>query len=524
MKSIRHFIKTIAVAALSSGLTGCNSFLEEYSQDLSKVDTWTDLDELLLGSAYILPQQMVATYSLSGSDQWDILNFMADELRPSNQYGNGDRLGYGKAMFAFYTWQQDTGVDETLKYIGNDNVYFDNLYKRINVCNMAIALVDDLPAPKPADVAGKERVKGEAYYLRGAFYFMLANLYCEPYAPSTASQKPGLPLKFSEFVEDREFQPASLREMYEHVVSDLEMAEKCLEGKERKSIYHANRTAAQLLLSRVYLYMQNWEKAAEYAAKVIEAQPALLDLHSVTAGSNILTAGSPETIFSMGSYSIAGIFADTQSFWSPEKPYWLLTDETIGRYGVNDLRKDLYVGTSQYIGIKKVFGKVDGQNRAFGAYTEVGSNFLMRTAEAYLNLAEAQALAGNENGARKTLEDFLATRMTGDCSVTLSGNDLIDMIREERARELLLEGHRWFDLRRYTVCEPYPWSKPIEHVYAYFTSTRFERFDIYRLEAFDPAYTLPLPRSVRQFQTTIGGFERQGRTPIGTADRNYFVD
>ena len=32
-----------------------------------------------------------------------------------------------------------------------------------------------------------------------------------------------------------------------------------------------------------------------------------------------------------------------------------------------------------------------------------------------------------------------------------SGADLIKLIREERERELCLEGHRWFDLRRYMV-------------------------------------------------------------------------
>ena len=40
------------IALLFMGLTSCSSFLEEYSQDLSRVETVTDLDELLLGGAY----------------------------------------------------------------------------------------------------------------------------------------------------------------------------------------------------------------------------------------------------------------------------------------------------------------------------------------------------------------------------------------------------------------------------------------------------------------------------------------
>ena len=47
-----------------------------------------------------------------------------------------------------------------------------------------------------------------------------------------------------------------------------------------------------------------------------------------------------------------------------------------------------------------------------------------------------------------------------------SGEELVDEIRNERRKELCLEGHRWFDLRRYAACVKYPFKKEIVRVFA----------------------------------------------------------
>ena len=78
------------------------------------------------------------------------------------------------------------------------------------------------------------------------------------------------------------------------------------------------------------------------------------------------------------------------------------------------------------------------------------------------------------------------------------------------------EGHRWFDLRRYTVCEPYPWSKIIEHGHTYYENYSPVYTDYYRLETNDPAYTLPVPRSVLDFQANMGTNIRPFRRPVRT--------
>lgn len=497
-------------AVFALGATSCNDFLKESSQDLAKVDGWEDLDEVLLGDAYLPP----AKYG-ENTGNLDILHFMTDEIEGNDVYDANDSYGanYTDDMFPFFTWMADTGVDKQRRYVGGDSRYWNDLYKRIGVCNMVISLIDEQPERKAGDAMEKERIKGEAYFLRGAYYFLLVNLYGKPYVPATADSDLGVPVKLTEFIEDIEFERVSLNAVYAQVLNDLENAEHFLAGKSRKSIYHANLTATNLLQSRVYLYMQNWSKAAEYAGKVLKAQSSLLDLSTKEPGDDCLYKDSPETIFSMGGYTIASAFADNIGWLSYDEvpPTYLVSKDMRQLYEADDLRKPLYIGEAEQFGASNVFRKVNGQKSKLNNYCTVSSSFLLRTPEAYLTYAEAMAFDGNENEARKTLDSFLKTRMESSSAVTESGNDLIDLIRNERAREFLLEGHRWFDLRRYTVCEPYPWSKSITHDFHFWNYGEVQYSERYVLEPFDAAYTLPIPRAIRNFQISLGNNVRPDR-------------
>jgi hypothetical protein len=75
-----------------------------------------------------------------------------------------------------------------------------------------------------------------------------------------------------------------------------------------------------------------------------------------------------------------------------------------------------------------------------------------RTGEMYLIRAEARAMQG---GAKEVLgladlNDLRAARITGYIPAVLTGQALLDAIQTERRRELVGEGHRWFDLKRTT--------------------------------------------------------------------------
>jgi len=507
-------IKNILLAASVAICVSCSDFLEEYSQDLKKVESWSDLDELLLGDGYFDSGRIyVANYTVYTEGELDniaCIHFMGDEMEAGTDYPYQKGLGNRKTMYPFYTWQKDTGVDEEEKFVGSDSRYWDDLYKRINVTNMVIAVIDGQPEADEEDRLGKERVKGEAHFLRAACYFLLANLYGKPYVPATAASTPGVPVKTSEIIEDKEYTRNTLAEVYKQILDDLGEAEKYLSGKTRKSIYHANLTAVYLLKSRVYLYMQDWEHAAEYARKTLGEQDDLLFLALLTKGENALYKSSPETIFSMGGYMVAYNFEDGKWY----EPAFYLSDDMVSLFHENDWRSEHYIGEGDY-GHKPVFLKVHGQNSDYGKFGEVSDCFLLRTPEAYLTLAEASVMLGEEEEARKTLKAFLGSRMKTSVEVTETGGELMNLIRDERAREFLLEGHRWFDLRRYTVYETYPFSKTIEHGYTFYDTYNScsDYTNYYMLEKDDPAYTLPIPRDIRSFQVSIGNNERPERKP-----------
>jgi hypothetical protein len=73
-----------------------------------------------------------------------------------------------------------------------------------------------------------------------------------------------------------------------------------------------------------------------------------------------------------------------------------------------------------------------------------------RVAEMYLIRAEANARLNNDAAALQDLNALREARIAGYTPEVLSGSALIDAIGVERRKELVGEGHRFFDLKRTT--------------------------------------------------------------------------
>ena len=198
-----------------------------------------------------------------------------------------------------------------------------------------------------------------------------------------------------------------------------------------------------------------------------------------------------------------------------------VSDELYALYKDNDLRKTYFVKYNESDGYVEY---VKGGAVADFSRTSLSANFLFRTAEAYLNLAEATVYQGKEDDARKALNDLRGKRLATEqyADVEESGADLIELIREERGRELCLEGHRWFDLRRYMVCEKQPYSKTIRKSYTTFEYSYVTWSNVpvqtvvYQLEENDAAYTLPIPKEVLEYNTGMKNNERGIRSVVET--------
>lgn len=88
-------------------LTGCSSFLEEYSQDLAYIQSYEDLDELLLGNAYFERYICYSwqTSGMSGDQYYSWVHVSADELQQINDDFWWGPTGPGWVIFGYYTWQ-----------------------------------------------------------------------------------------------------------------------------------------------------------------------------------------------------------------------------------------------------------------------------------------------------------------------------------------------------------------------------------------------------------------------------------
>ena len=456
MKRYRFFSLIILLCCTS---VACNDFLTEYSHDQAYVQSYSDLDELIIGSGYMkcTGTHDYTYYSTAKETYYPYVHFMADETEVRNT-GTYDYYGedFLKMFYGFYTWQKDVDKDHEGTVGWTENQDWINLYKHINITNIILSQIDNQTIQTENDQQNVNRIKGEAHFLRGAYYFVLANLYGKPYSPTSAKTDLAVPIKLTKNIEDKVYTRATVEKTYEQVLEDLLTAEKHLKGQSRKSVTRAGHTATCLLLSRVYLYMQNYTEALKWAKACLEEQGSLTDLNDYQ-GTTFLTQTNPEVVFTMGGNFVgAGLSVGSGAF--------TVSNDLMQWYTEDDLRKQVFFdlpkeGVYPYKKASKKSGSRD-----------ISDNFVLRTAETYLNLAEAAACLGNEYttealNAYNTIRERRLANYTEDRSLT--GKDLVEAIRLERRLELCFEGHRWFDLRRYMVNELYPQEKtPINSCYS----------------------------------------------------------
>lgn len=451
-------------------LAACSDFLEEYSQDQFHPTSATDLNEFLLGSGYW-------GKSLSFAE----LEGLSDDVR---EYRT-TQFEMPPALYGFYTWQE-------FPYFDNEDKLWKEIYKSIGVANAIIAKIEDFAGD---DLYNK--VKGEAYYIRAAGYFLLANIYALPYTRETAANTLGVPVKLSNYVTGHDWHRTKLDTVYNTIVSDLLIAAKSLEGVEQPTIFRANEYAAHALLSRVYLYMENYERTiAECDAVLGSLKYRVTSLQGASADSCFTALARPEIIFSQGGYTspVTGSASVGDYFVFNLSSYCMKPSKNLKeQYSPNDLRRNLF--------IKDINGRNEFcYKTAYDDAYAVSDFGMLRLSEVVLNKAEAQAMLGREGEAVKTLEDLLVGRYSRVPEITATGADLVEWIRDERRRELCFEGHRWFDLRRYAVNSKYPFTKEIVHVVDFYDNSGYvvvkEPREVYRLVPYDTdnrKWCLPIP-------------------------------
>ena len=516
---MRDVMKRVCFIILLVGVfSGCSDFLEPKSQNEYVPKTAAALNEMLLGSAY--PKA-------SGRDLMSLLPMLDDDLACSDTLGGIISSTFERdieGLKALFSWQPDLWI--TMKReMGSLTYrnYWEEYYQCILGANAALDYVGDVKG-SAEEVA---LVKAQAYALRAFYYFQLVNMFGEPYNYNKKAL--GVPLKVTSAMEDKDLARNTVEEVYAQIVSDLTDAEECYEsvpeGKQFQLDYRTNLPMVQLLKSRVYLYMEDWDNAMTYARKVID-NPNFSLINFDNLFGNKSTGKDDEKTY----YNFISMENSTECIWTfgdisayirlidislsvpqdPENPmigeeyqyrFFNAAPELLTSYVDGDLRKEEYIlkGRSQMGSDYRPDGYFAYGKFAITAALSParGTNFAhaFRLAEAYLNLAEAAAKKGENDIALEALNTLRENRFAADEFAEIegvSGDALVEKIRLERRLELCYEGHRWFDLRRYGM----PAFTRVWKIGGVPVKS-------YRLEEKDPAYVLPIPQDVMEMNRNL---------------------
>ena len=376
----------------------------------------------------------------------------------------------------------------------SDNNLYENMYAYILRSNLVIDNIDD--AQGTADV--KALAKAEARTFRAFDHFLAVNTFAKAYDPATAQTDGGVCIVDHY---DLEATPAkaTVAQVYDFVISELEASVDLLQEKP-ENIYHPNKAYGYGLLSLVYHFHRDWEKAKQAAETSLRLNSSLVDYNVVNdAGGfgrfrDYNRENNPEVLSYMW----------LASGWTSEQValyyYGMISPELKQLFEANDLRYSLFLrdtGTS----ITNWFDAGSGAAIWTPATTTERFTYMsvgMRTAEVYLILAEASARLNNLDAATGYVNQLRAKRLSGsnrDIAVPASQTEMIKVIISERRKELLFGFHRFFDLKRFNL-EP-EFQKTITRKFPVVNVDDAHPQQTYTLRPDSRLYIIPFPHSAR---------------------------
>lgn len=269
----------LGAMGMAFGMTGCNLDITMYDGVMEEQFDNKNLLELSQGSYRLLKND--GGLIDNGYYFWA---FGADDVT-----WNGTSTG---STFKLYDYSRNI-ASSTTEYT------WELGYRVIGNCNKIIEFIQGLGNESTRE---QTIMMGENYYLRALSYFLLVNEFAQPYS-NNPTQNPGLPLKLTSDPNDLPQSRSTVAEVYDQVVLDLKDAITYLtlqQGETPKSNIYATKEAAEALLARVYLYMENWDGAWEMANKVITSGRFELERGNRFATySQLIPEDNKETIFAV---------------------------------------------------------------------------------------------------------------------------------------------------------------------------------------------------------------------------------
>ena len=442
MKKISLYIlATVALVSLAS----CGKDF------LDKAPLLQQTTELQLSTYDGLNSATLGAYYYLGSTSW----YTGDRVVENEmRCGNGMKQSFKNSgrCTTGYNWQYTADATNTAMWA--------YCYYTVAMANNVIDNLDGKADGKTVKEQDLNNLKAECLFLRAFSHFENVLVFGQPYTyvkanetTLTDAQKLGVPYVFHT---DATGKPAreTVLKTYDYIVADLLEAEKIIDPTYARSgvadkLGTVNIYTIQALLSRVYLYMGEWQKSADYATKVINS--GKFKMWTAKEWPEVWGAdlGSGEIIFEVygkisngtnGSWDDISYLTNPEGYGDP-----VATPTLLGLYEATDVRLTDGFRTdakkeSGYWWTNKYPGKGDRNPN------DVNNVPILRLSEMYLNRAEAIMNGASVAGVNGIDDLNMIPNNRGASAYTVLNATNVKL---ERRKEFAWEGNYLNDLARW---------------------------------------------------------------------------
>lgn len=440
---MKNIIKFVCAGALALGSVSCDLDLApKTNMGTENVTTLADASAVREGVYRIFRSIYMGEYVYYPDYQSDLFN----ELSSS---GNRGGMMY---RWNIYSSESSVATNWNRHYAILANINF--LLGKIE------AMYDGLSAEEQTVL---DVYRGEMHLLRAMTLRSAALRFCKDYEPATAATDFGVPVVKAYDVTERPSR-GSLADTYKCITEDIAVAENLITTAGEADAAYVTVDAVTAFKAQVYLDMHMYPEASSAASSLYKAYPLVKNAAELEAMWR--EDRSTETIFqpAMTKSDLFGRYTDyhggqwdasigdyrCDAAYIPEQWVCDLYDkENDWRYGpyvdeqhINNMQDDDVVG----VVLTKLRGNINLQTVATNL-NWYNMPKVLRIADMYLIDAEAKYRSGGDAAA--PLNALRAAR--GLDATAASGEALFKEIRDERTREMIAEGGRIPDLKRWHI-------------------------------------------------------------------------
>jgi len=387
------------------------------------------------------------------------INHILGNLSESGYFDGSRSIGYMAGLYTDELKNYSISADAISFYqdaipLNGANSFWSNSYNHIYNCNLTIEGIRS----SASIIENRDQWVGEALFLRAFLYFNLVNLYGD--VPLTTS---------SDYRINNTLARSPKGEVYGQIIADLIEAQRLLPAPYRNGSGGAtndrtrpNKAAATALLSRVYLYTENWAKAEELSSGLIGNTAD----YGLPLLEQAFLSSSKELIWGLAIEPTSTVvFSRDLTTYSFNVPAVIPADKNLYTYTAATMSASLFSSFENgdqrimkwsYPTTKTVAPPAAPETfHLISKYKSVINRaediVVLRLAEQYLIRAEARAKQNRFLGTGGAKEDLDAVRARAGLPGTraVAGADMFAAIAKERRTELFSEmGHRFFDLKR----------------------------------------------------------------------------